>query len=229
MSLFFLLEEYGIHHDQVEFQEMFESTRVVQEPIPIYQGCNEELYEFWDNYGPSTEQHPMVMDYQQELDYAQNLKKIHRYDRKERFRYTLYQLVGASGTVPASLCKAIKEANGKRVRKSRVWNMIRNYLKRNKLRQHYNRIPQIISRIYKLKPLNLTGDIITNIFKDFHCFHYQFNNDLRFKWKRSYFPNLRFVALKLLEKYGVQFPYSVPLVRTLRKRKYLNNLYNDFE
>lgn len=216
-----LLEEFGIFDHGI-------SPDIVPDPIMISEGVNDELYEFWDNYGPSDEEHPMVMDYQQEQEYSLNIKKIHRYDRKERFRYTLYQLIGASGNVPNSLCNDIKKFLGKKIRKSKVWNQVRDYLKKNGQRQYYNRIPQIIGRVYKLKIKGLDSDVITKIFNDFHRFHYMFDNDLRYKWKRSYFPNLRFVALKLLDKYGAMFPYTVPLVRTIRKRKYLLTLYNDF-
>lgn len=43
---------------------------------------------------------------------------------------------------------------------------------------------------------------------------------------RKYFPNLRFVALKLLIKHGAVFDYDVPLLKTRRKLKVLEEAYS---
>jgi hypothetical protein len=42
---------------------------------------------------------------------------------------------------------------------------------------------------------------------------------------RKYFPNLRYVALRLLVDHGAVFEYDVPLLKTKRKLKGLDELY----
>lgn len=215
-----LLESFGIPYDVTDVEPEIKSPLILD-------GFDEEIYEFWNEWGPESELHPFALDYDQEQSYMRNIKKIHRYDRKERFRFTLYQLLGLSGTVPSQLCKIIRRFFGPKIRKSRIWNQIRGFLKQTKLRRYYNRIPQIISRCYGLKP-TIPIQSIESVFKDFDMMHYSFNQKLRYTWKRKYFLNLRFVALKLLDKQGVVYPYNVPLVRTLRKKKYLNKLFVEF-
>lgn len=43
---------------------------------------------------------------------------------------------------------------------------------------------------------------------------------------RAYFPNLRYVALKLFEKEGMEFQYRVPMLQTRRKIVQLNNMWS---
>jgi hypothetical protein len=45
--------------------------------------------------------------------------------------------------------------------------------------------------------------------------------------ERKYFPNLRFVALKLIEKYGGKFNLKIPFIRTRRKFKILEKIINE--
>jgi len=42
---------------------------------------------------------------------------------------------------------------------------------------------------------------------------------------RKYFPNLRYVALRLLVDHGAMFEYHVPLLKTKRKLKGMDELY----
>lgn len=201
----------------------------VPEPFALV-GDNEELYEFYDGvhdihfnevtYGN--------MDYEQEQEYARNAKPIHRYSRKDRFKSVLYQLLGISGDIPSAIRNIVRQKLGKKTRRNKIWNDIRAVLKEAGERKYYNRIPQIIARIAKLRPAGITNAALDACFEDFHLMHHKFDTELHIKWQRAYFPNLRFVALKLLTKHGITFPYDVPFVRTARKRKYLNNLWLDF-
>jgi hypothetical protein len=42
---------------------------------------------------------------------------------------------------------------------------------------------------------------------------------------RKYFPNLRYVALRLLVDHGAVFEYDVPLLKTKRKLKGMEEIY----
>jgi hypothetical protein len=45
------------------------------------------------------------------------------------------------------------------------------------------------------------------------------------KYERRYFPNIRFIVFKILERHGITPNYPVPLVRTSRKMKSLEALW----
>lgn len=170
------------------------------------------------------------LDYSQEIDLMLNGKKKHRYSRKSRFKNVLLQLLGERGHTPARVINIIIQ-NLKlkpKLKKSNIWNAVRKILKKQKIMGFYNKIPHIIARTTGCKPKGVTYDRVQHILQDFSDLHYQFNNHLANRWSRKYFPNLRFVALKLMAKHGIVFPYHVPLVRTVRKRKYLESLYAEF-
>jgi hypothetical protein len=168
------------------------------------------------------------LDYDQEISHYLNCKKKHRYSRKARFKSTLFQLIGVSGDTPSKIIKIVRNHLKPSVRRSSLWNQVRHALKQNNLSLFYNRIPLLIKLTIGLKPRGVTYDAVQKILNDFNFFHYQFNNHLAERWSRKYFPNLRFIALKLMQKHGITFPYKVPLVRTCRKKKYLEGLYAQF-
>ncbi len=224
-----LLNSFGITYDVADVSPQPDVYEVAVDIKDIFlDGTNEELYEFWDNNGPIGNPE-FQMDYDQEIQFGLNATKIHRYSRTDRFKFTVYQLLGSSGEVPRHVKKYIKKRIGSKARKTKIWNQVRSILKEMKLRRYYNRIPQIIYGITKQGVLGISQTSINGVLNDFAHMHIQFNSRLRSKWKRSYFPNLRFIALKLFQKHGISYPYKVPLVRTLRKRKYLNSLYEQFE
>lgn len=171
------------------------------------------------------------LDYDQEKHANENMKPIHRYCRLERFRSTLYQLLGQRGFVPHSILMLVRENLPERVHKKKIWNAIRAILKNNKERFYYNRIPSIIKSLTGMTakaPPQGFDQTIKEIFDEFGQMSYQFDNALNKKWSKEYFLNLRFTAFKLMEKHGITYPYYVPMLRTYRKRKTLNNLFCDF-
>jgi hypothetical protein len=176
----------------------------------------------------SCENNDYHLDYDQEISHYMNCKKKHRYSRKARFKSILCQLIGVSGDTPSKIIKIVRTHLKPRTRRSSIWNQVRYALKRNNLSLFYNRIPLLIKLITGVKPDGVTYTAVQNILNDFNYFHYQFNNHLAYLWGRKYFPNLRFIALKLMQKHGITFPYKVPLVRTCRKKKYLEGLYAQF-
>ena len=220
-----LLEAFGIQYD---------INDVIPIPIKIITPPEEPCeYEYWDwgdhvlqNNEPGT-LHPFAVEYQHHEELK--LHKIHRYSRTDRFKFTLFQLLGSSGYVPHEIKLLVKKQLGRKTRKSKIWNQVRAILKKQGLRRYYNRIPQIIRFVAKLNPKGIDKEfVIDNILNDFKCLHYKWNHGLGESLNRKYFPNLRFIALKLMNKHGITFPYNIPLVRTLRKKKYLNTLYEKF-
>jgi len=46
---------------------------------------------------------------------------------------------------------------------------------------------------------------------------------------RKYFINFRYVCLRLMQKHGIVHPYSIPLLRTDRKRIALDQIFDQLE
>lgn len=227
-----LLEEAGIFDHGIEPDEVIVTPPPSPKQMVFLDGYNEELYQFHDGWGAHVLDnnepgclHPFGIDYNDEV--TMYWKKPHRYSRTDRFRFTLHQLMGCSGDIPPEVVYSVKQQLKKvKISRKKIWNQIRFILKVNGWRLYYNRIPQLISYCTGLRPiLNNASPFILH---EFQQMHYQFDNGLAVKWKRSYFLNLRFVALKLMEKHGIVYPYRVPFVRTLRKKKYLTSLFNEF-
>jgi len=227
-----LLEEAGIFDHGIEPDEIIVTPPPSPKGMVFLDGFNEELYQFHDGWGAHVLDnnepgclHPFAIDYNDEV--TMYWRKPHRYSRTGRFKFTLHQLMGVGGDVPEDVLEVIRQRlKNMRTRKRKIWNQVRGILKQNGWRRYYNRIPFIIKRCTGLKPeLPYLTEMILG---DFQQMHYQFDNGLAVKWGRSYFLNMRYVALKLLEKYKVVYPYKVPYVRTMRKRKYLDILFDDF-
>ena len=206
-----MLEEFGIHDHGLE-PEPFEIRTTEEE--------REEMFEFG-------------LDYDQEESFWLNRKKKHRYCRIGRFKMVLFNLLSLSGRVSKRFVPYLKtqlKRKNKKITRSKIWNQIRAVLKKNKLAKYYNRIPFMIKQITGLTYIGLSETKLRLILEDFQNMHKQFKfGSLSSKWSRSYFPNLRFIALTLLRKHGVEFPYKIPFLRTTRKRKTLEVLLNDFE
>jgi hypothetical protein len=168
-----------------------------------------------------------ALDYDQEQHYARNKKGPHHYYRRERFKTTLYQLANVSGETPVRIRNIVRQSLPPRINKNKLWNEIRGILKDHKLSDYYNRIPNIIYVLTGLKPV-LPVDTLKQCIDDFFVLSYKFDNGLAKVWEREYFPNLRYICFKLMHKYGAVYPYKVPFIRTARKRKYLNKLWEDF-
>lgn len=49
--------------------------------------------------------------------------------------------------------------------------------------------------------------------------------DLLEKDSRKYFPNLRYVALRMLSEEGILFAYKIPWIRTKRKEKVMHDIF----
>lgn len=105
------------------------------------------------------------------------------------------------------------------LRASHIWSSIQAVLKKNGLRRYYNRIGQIIWKMVRLKIDFVKRDrVLEMIVEDFRLMQFTHST-------RKYFPNLRYVALRLLVDHGAVFEYDVPLLKTKRKLKGMDELY----
>ena len=205
------------------------------EQISIF-GCPDEwTFPFlgkWGVVSTDNDERPMATDFSFDKSRMGNARIIHRYSRVKRFESVLYQLIGHRGDVDlADLCY-IRE-QGVDPDPNEVWESIRGILKEGGLQKYYNRIPTIIQMLgIKLRiDIGKGADMITEITTDFSIMHQMF---IQIKPEgRTYFPNLRFIALRMLETYGAKFEFNIPRVRTRRKLKPLDemwiNLFNSFQ
>lgn len=168
---------------------------------------------------------PPMSDWNFEQERRGSVRPIHRYIRQKRFEYTLYQLLGYRGTVPISLVTHLKEY-GYDKRPEYVWESIRKFLKDQKYSNvYYNRIPTIMQML----GLNIRIDVddnsqfIQGIVDAFRVANEKFE---RLVSKPKYFPNMRFIALKFLELYGADIQFHIPFIRTKRKLKPLEKIWN---
>jgi hypothetical protein len=149
---------------------------------------------------------------------------IHRYNRDARFKTTLLTLLGERSNIPAhviSMVKSFLKPDSKT-----IWNDTRAILKHFKQQKYYDHIPAIIKSILKIRLFKpLTGDEIESILFDFKAFVTRFNKS-KHLYNRKYFPNIRFIVFKLLELHSIHPSYPIPFVRTVRKNKLLNTLWN---
>jgi len=152
------------------------------------------------------------------MEAKQKCRPIHRYNRLERFKNTLDQLLGCRGRISDNVMEMMGGLKD--------WESIRQVLKRHKLSKLYNQIPLIIRK------LGLGNCVVfedfhksyIGILKEFNMMHYKFN--LAKGDDRKYFTNLRFVALTLIEKWGGKFKIDIPFIRTRRKLGPLKKIIN---
>ena len=163
-------------------------------------------------------------------------RRPHLYNRITRFMYCFTQLAGQSGHVPDEIIAKVskefkiaytlKQYVSKRLikcyykyeRKERliydpktIWITTRKYLKKEKLGLYYNRIPYIL---FKLGiPHSKLEDKYDAIMADFKLMSDRFNPE---SIGVKYFPDLRYIALRLMKVHGVELKYDIPLLNTKR-------------
>lgn len=164
--------------------------------------------------------------------HCENLNNVHRYDRLARFSTMLLQIIGDAQITSQKGLKCIKQVS-KQLPKdydlqslSTIYQLVRTVMRRNGLKIYYNRIATI------LHEFNITDvrrhystHLVNNVIQDFEKMHYAFTK-ISHKISRKYFPNLKYVALKLLLKYGFSNPFGLKLAKTPSR---LQKLDMDFE
>ena len=162
------------------------------------------------------------------LDYnfsiSRDWRRIHRYNRQARFRFTLLNILGERTNIPdqvLSLVKTFLKPNSKS-----LWNDTRKILKHYNQQKYYNQISAILTQIgFKRLFPQITASKINDLENDFKALVQRFNN-IKKNHKRIYFPNIRFIVLKLLELHSIFPQYEIPFIRTKRKKKVLLDLWN---
>ena len=159
--------------------------------------------------------------YKEETEAKQKCRPIHRYNRVERFKNTLDQLLGCRGFVSDDIMKMMQGVNGK-------WNDVRAILKSNRVTKMYNQIPLILRKLGFGNCIEFENfnQAYKSILLDFKGINHRF--DLKRNGIKKYFPNLRFVALMLVEKWGGKFRIEIPFIRTKRKLGPLLKIINEY-
>ena len=154
-------------------------------------------------------------------------RPVHYYYVKDRFKFTLCQLMGVAGDVPYHILCLFDKIEIRQVPKDKLWNYIRAILKTNGARLYYNRIPSIVLMLGLAKPRFMQQEqILTAILKEFDEMVISWKT-IKDKFNRTYFINLRYVSLRLLSKYGIVFPYHVPLARMDKSVMFLGKVYDE--
>jgi hypothetical protein len=201
--------------------------------IPFFTSQQIDLYGLPHLYGVDQYQivelredsHPAVTDYDMEQERRGSLRPVHHYSRVERFESILYQLLGSRGIVPRKVIDHIQEV-GFDSRPDYIWDSIRGILKHQGWSMYYNRIPIILDQIGFPCRIDF-GDknaFVINVVNEFKKVSARFE-ELKSQLTRTYFPNLRYVAFKLLQEYGAVFQYKIPFLRTPRKEKMMDELW----
>ncbi len=181
-----------------------------------------ELYGFTNYIVVESREANLVTDYKMEHTY--DLIPIHRYSRLARFKTTLLRLVGEKTNIPDHIIKACRiylKPDSKD-----LWNDTRKILKCFKWSKYYDYIPAILCKLNLCRMLKISANKIEEIINDFKLLVQKFNQT-KHLYKRRYFPNIRFIVLKLLEYHGCLHDYPIPFARTERKLISLTNLWED--
>lgn len=154
-------------------------------------------------------------------------RPIHRYNRVERFEFILAQLLGLRGDIPYYVMAVMQYADKT---PEKCYDSIRRILKHYKFRKFYNRIPLIMVKlgIGALFDWDKTDETYREIINDFRILQAKFERQKKFEWQRKYFPPLRFIAIKLIEKHGGKCNFDIHFIRTKRKEKLLGNIWQSF-
>jgi hypothetical protein len=199
--------------------------RIDTDGVPLFTNFQLDDYglpEFWgyETYRIiESREGNFVSDY--DLEHERYFKKVHRYCRLSRFKTCLLNLLGERGKIPAHVNTMVKTYL--KPDSTDKWNDTRKILKAYKQRRYYDNIPMILKtlnygRLFKaITPVQLEA-----VVNDFKFLSTKFEST---KSTRRYFPNIRFIVLKLLEKHDIKQNYPIPLARTTRKLKSLNELW----
>ncbi len=202
-------------------------VRIDHDGVPLFCSNDIEDYGLPEQWGyeqyrviESREQ-KFVSDYKMEQERV--ITKKHRYSRLARFKVTLLNLLGERGNLPQHVYTMVGSyLNPESTDK---WNDARKLLKHYKQRKYYDNIPMILKQLGKERcfdPINFAQ--LESIVRMFLFVSEKFERT-KSKYGRRYFPNIRFVVFKILERHEIVPNYPVPLVRTSRKMKALEALW----
>ncbi len=159
-------------------------------------------------------------------DYCQevNLKKkrpTHFYCRKNHFRIILTHILGFNGRVPQQILDMMPDW----CKDGTHWEEVRRVLKKNNLQMYYNRIFTIIKLKGYLRNIpRITEQTVRNVLKDFDMLN---NAWPHYPTHRTYFPILRFIALRLLYENDYDLSPVIPWARTVKKYQELEEEFSN--
>lgn len=164
----------------------------------------------------------------QELCTAEQIRLIHRYCRRERFKFTLSHLMAHAGRIPVKVVDTLIEEgpNFANLTLPARWESCRRILKQHKLRLYYNRIPCFLADLGLLGPPPSPA-VAAHIMSDFDAINmlWPFAGS-QLRGGRKYFPSLRYIATRLMQAYGVSHAHAIPLARTPRIRAALDETFH---
>jgi hypothetical protein len=194
---------------------VFTKSQVDNYGMPYYFGYDD--YIVLDNGEPE-----YLLDWKAmaERDY----RPIHRYSRIARFKTVLLNILGDRSNVPDQIITIVKTYLGQ---SNDPWNDTRRILKSMKQQRYYNSISTILQRAGYARNLpRLSSKEIEGIMNDYMLVNDRFQKH-KHNYNRKYFPNMKFVVLKILAIRGYKPKYKIPLARTERKLMALEQLWND--
>ena len=205
----------------------YEPLRLDKDSLPVYSNRDLELYGEPVHYGVK-EYTVIETDRTYTLDYhkctSRKILPYHHYCREERFRVILGFLLG-KGRVPFEIFELVmdKIESGE---EEFVWYEIQDILGKSGNCRYVNRIPKIMIMLGYGNCFETTRQdfIIERFNRASERFDYLKSHNLL--GCRTYFPNLRYVALRLLAEHKANFKVKVPLLKTKSKLKPMNVLYN---
>jgi hypothetical protein len=209
---------------------------------PSYYENGIPVYSKWqiDLFGPPDKINYLVLDddvtylpsYTQIQHCLENLEYVHHYDRVQRFTTILLQIVGDARISSKKGMKCMKKVSRNIPSDIDlyplpiIYQIIRNVMRHNGLKIYYNRVATVLNEF------NITDtrkhyspELINNVIEDFKKMHFMFEK-IKKDLKRTYFPNLKYVALKLLLKYGFTNPFNLKLAKTPARLLKLNKDYD---
>jgi len=209
-----------------------EPVRIDPWGVPVFRMHDVNLYGLPSYYGyedyivVSTyeDECPFVLDWNGEQERRGVLRPVHRYSRVERFVSVVYQLLGERGDVPDSVIDVVRHW-GFDSDPLLAWNSVRFVLKQYGWAKYYNRIPGILARL-GYHPARFQFWKIEEVIQKFKKMSSKFDCIKSQLPSRTYFPNLRYVALRMLEEDGITFNYMIPKIRTKRKLKVMSDIYD---
>lgn len=189
--------------------------------IPFFKKHDCDIYGMPDYYGYSDyrvidNEQTYVVDFTMECE--RKLRPIHRYKRSERFTFILAQLLGLRGDIDTEILYYCKECKS--------WDDIRKVLKSLNKSRLCNRIPYIMKYL-KLEPpikIEINNLLFNKIEHDFLRVQENFKR-INFFLDRKYFPSLRYIACKLLEKHGAKINKNIKFIRTRHKLDALDKIW----
>lgn len=156
------------------------------------------------------------------------LKKTHHYDRRARFKAVLKQVLGQSSIRSKDIepIIAIVAAYVGKDDPDRYASTIK-ILKHYKATHLYKHVPAILhmagkQRLYE-QPADLSI-IVEAVMTDFTNFQHKFQESAELRNGRVYFPHMKYLAIRFLERRGVYL--NIPTLKTKRKIKAYDELFN---